>query len=88
MYFACVHAIASVDYNFVTLWTAACQASLSMAFSMQEYQSGLSLPPARDLPDPGIKPSSLTSPALGGGFFTTSATWEAETWGLPPMIIE
>ena len=32
---------------------------------------------SRDLPDPGIEPSSLESPALAGGFFTTSATWEA-----------
>ena len=31
---------------------------------------------SRDLPDPGIKPVSLASPALAGGFFTTSATWE------------
>ena len=30
-----------------------------------------------DLPDPGIKPVSLTSPALAGGFLTTSTTWEA-----------
>ena len=30
-----------------------------------------------DLPDPGIEPASLISPALAGGFFTTSATWEA-----------
>ena len=28
-------------------------------------------------PDPGIEPASLMSPALAGGFFTTSATWEA-----------
>ena len=33
-------------------------------------------PPPRDLPDPGIEPPSLVSPALAGGFFTTSATWE------------
>ena len=32
-----------------------------------------------DLPDPGIKPVPLASPALAGGFFTTSATWEALT---------
>ena len=32
-----------------------------------------------DLPDPGIKPMSLTSPALVGRFFTTSAAWEAPT---------
>ena len=34
-------------------------------------------PLSGDLPDPGIKPQSLMSPALAGGFFTTSATWEA-----------
>ena len=26
---------------------------------------------------PGIKPTSLTSPELAGGFFTTNVTWEA-----------
>jgi len=54
----------------------ACQAPLSMAFSRQEYWSGLPFPPPEDLPDSGIKPMSLMSPALAGGFFT-SATWEA-----------
>ena len=34
-------------------------------------------PLSGDLPNPGIKPQSLMSPALAGGFFTTSATWEA-----------
>ena len=53
------------------------QAPLSMAFSGQEYWSGLPCPPPRDLPDPGIKPASLTSPELAGTFFTTNATWEA-----------
>ena len=62
---------------FVTLWTVACQAPLSMGFSRQEYWSGLPCPPPGDLPDPGIKPTSLMSPALTGRFFTTSATWEA-----------
>ena len=51
--------------------------SLSMRFSRQEYWSGLPCPPPGDLPDPGIKPTSLKSPALADGFFTTSATWEA-----------
>ena len=32
-----------------------------------------------DLPDPGMEPESLMSPALAGGFFTTSTTWEAQT---------
>ena len=60
-----------------TLWTVALQASLSMGFSRQEDWSGLPGPPPRDLPNPGIKPTSLTSPALAGTFFTTSTTWEA-----------
>ena len=42
----------------------ACQASLSMRFSRQEYWSGLLSPPPVDLPDPGIKPMSPVSPAL------------------------
>ena len=36
------------------------------------------------LPNPGIEPTSLTSPALASGFFTTSATWEVLAW-LPKM---
>ena len=43
------------------------QAPLSMGFFRQEYQSGLPFPPPRDLPDPGIKPISLVSPALQAG---------------------
>ena len=35
-------------------------------------------PPPGDLPDQGIEPAPLMSPALAGGFFTTSATWEAQ----------
>ena len=46
-------------------------------FSRQEYWSGLPCPPPGNLPNPGIKPTSLMSPALASGFFTTSATWEA-----------
>ena len=57
--------------------TVACKAPLSMGFSKQEYQTGLPWPPPWDLPDPGIKPSSLMSPELAGGFFTTITTWEA-----------
>ena len=44
--------------------------SLFMGFSRQEYWSGLPFPPPGDLPDPEIEPTSLLSPALGGGFFT------------------
>ena len=46
-------------------------------FSRQEYQSGLPRPPPGDLPDPGIELKSFMSPALTGGLFTPSATWEA-----------
>ena len=42
-----------------------------MGFSRQEYGSGLPCPPPGDLPDPGIKPTSLMSLALAGVFFTT-----------------
>ena len=51
--------------------------SLSIGFSRQEPWSGLPCPPPGDLPDPGIDPVSLMSPALAGVFFTTSTTWEA-----------
>ena len=57
------------------LWTVQLF-SLSMGFSRQEYWSGLPFPSPEDLPDPGIEPLSLTSPALAGKLFTTSATWE------------
>ena len=46
-----------------------CQAPLSMGFSRQEYCSGLPCPLPGDLPNPGVEPVSLTSPALAGGFF-------------------
>ena len=52
---------------FVTWWTLACKAPLSMGFSRQEYWSRLPCPPPGDLPNPGTEPAS---PALAGGFFT------------------
>ena len=62
---------------FVTLWSVAHQAPLSMGFPRQEYWSQLPCSPRENLPDPGIKPMSLLFPALAGEFFTISATWEA-----------
>ena len=47
--------------SFATPWTTACQASLSMGFTKQEYWNGLPFPSPGDLPNPGIKPGS---PAL------------------------
>ena len=72
---------------FVTPWTVAHQAPLSMGFSRQEYWSWLPLPAPGGLPYPGIKPTVLTSPALAGRFFTTSATWEASVGISQPLKI-
>ena len=56
---------------FAIPWTVAHQAPLPMEFCRQEYWSGLPFPSPGDLPNAGIKPTSLVSPALVGGFFTT-----------------
>ena len=57
-----------ISYLFVTLWTVAYQASLSMGFSRQEYWSGLPFPSPGDLPDPRIEPRS---PALEADTLTS-----------------
>ena len=54
-------------------WTVALQALLSMGLSRQGYWKRLSFPPPGCLLDPVIKPASLLSGALAGGFFTSSA---------------
>ena len=64
---------------FVTPWTVAHQAPLSMEVFRHEYWSGLPLPPPGDLPDPGIEPASLASSALAGGFFTTGSPYTIDT---------
>ena len=55
-------------WPFVTPWSVAHQAPLSIGFPRQEYWSGLSFPSPGDLPDLGIEP---TSPVLAGIFFIT-----------------
>ena len=75
----CVCVLSHV-WLFETPWTVACQAPLSMG-CWQEYWNGLPFPTPGDLPEPGIELASLMSPALAGGFFTTSATWEAWHYG-------
>ena len=55
-----------------------------MGFPRQEYWSGLSFPPPGDLPNPGIEPVIHGSPALAGGFLTTSARWGLE--GTDPKV--
>ena len=60
-----------IHSHFSTLWTVAHQAPLSMGFFRQEHWSGLPLLTPGDLPDQGIEPASLMSPALAGKFFST-----------------
>ena len=62
----------------VTPWTVTHQALLSMGFSRQEYRSGLLCPPSGNLPNPGLEPTSLTSPALTSRFLTTSLITQLE----------
>ena len=65
----------------VTRRIVALQSPLSMELSRQEYWSGSPFPSPRNLLDPGIKPTSLTSAALTGRFFTINTTWEAHKIG-------
>ena len=53
-----------------------------IVFSKQEYWSGLPCCPPRDLPHPGIKPTSLSYAGLAGGLLTTGATWEALSYSI------
>ena len=67
----CVLSCSVVSDSFVTPWTVACQAPLSMGLFRQEYWNGLPFPPPENLPDPGIEPVSLESLTLVGRFFAT-----------------
>ena len=58
---ACMLSRSVMSNSLATLWTVACQASLSMEFFRQEYWNGLPFPPPEDLPDPEIE---SVSPAL------------------------
>ena len=60
--------------SFVTPWTVAQQAPLSMGFPRQEYCNGLPFPSPGDLPDPGTE---LVPPALADEFSTTVPHREA-----------
>ena len=63
---------------FVTSWTVAHQAPLSMGFSKQEYWSGLTRPPPGNLPDLGMEHEPPVSPALQAGSFTSEPLGEAQ----------
>ena len=69
--YLCVCVSHLVVPNFATPWTVAHWAPLSMEFSRQEYWSGWLFPTPGDLPNPRIQLSSLASPALADGFFTS-----------------
>ena len=64
-----------------TLWIVACQAPLSLGFSRQEHQSGSRALLQGNFLTQGLNSMSVKSSALVGGFFTTSATWEAPKIG-------
>ena len=68
---------------FAATWTVVWQAPLLMELSRQDYWSGVPFRTPGDLPDPGIEPVSIASPALAG-FFTlySSAPWEAWLYNL------
>ena len=74
-YFEFVPSCFSCVQLFSTPWMVACQPPLSMGFSRQEYSSGG--PFSKGSSQSRDQTASLRSPALVGGFFTTSATWEA-----------
>ena len=68
--YVCVCVLSHVRL-FVTPWTAAGQAPLSMELSRQEHWSRLPFPSPGGLPDPWIETISPVSPALPSGFFTS-----------------
>ena len=81
----------SVMSDSANTWTVICQAPLSMEFSRQEYWTGFRSPTAGDLPDPGIEPTSLTSHALAGRFFSTVPPRKPKQWptvsGSPVLLV-
>ena len=84
MYYGALFVVQSLSY--VPIFVTPIQAPPSMEFSSQEYWSRLPCPPPGDLPDSGIQPTSLMSPALAGRLFTTSSTWEARGAESPVMF--
>ena len=87
--------VAKSCLTLVITQTVACQAPLSMGFSRQDYWSGLPFPSPGDLPDPGIKPASLMSPALAhrclqlvppGKALKESEKWRRK-WQPTPVIL-
>ena len=76
----CCCAVLSHVQLFVTPWADACQASLSMEFSRQEYWRGLLISTPEGLLNPRTEPTSLASLAVAGRFFTTAPPGKLPTW--------
>ena len=74
-----ISSVRSQSLRHVELFAVLCTAKLFCPWYSpgKKYWSGLPCPPPGHLPNPGIKPASLMSPALAGRFFTHWATWEA-----------
>ena len=71
-FYVCVFAqLLSHVWLFVTPWTVAHQAPLRQWNFPGKILEWIAISPPEDPPDPMIEPTSLASPALGGGFFTT-----------------
>ena len=70
----------------VTPWTVPTSPPLSMEFSRQEYWRGLPYSTPGNLPDPGIRPTSLASPALVGRFSTTAPPGQLELYNREEQI--
>ena len=62
---------------FVTPWTVARKAPLSMGILQARIVERVAMPSSRDLPDSGMEPASLT---LAGRFFTTGKPMVCLTW--------
>ena len=71
----CVHVLSHFSHIqlFSATWTIAHQAPLPMGFSRQEYWSDLPFPSPGDLPNPGIKPTSLMCLPFTDGYFQFSS---------------
>ena len=59
-----------------------------MGFPRQEYWNGLPFPSPGNLPDPGIKPTTLGSPALAGRLFATEPLAQSESLGVLLLTTE
>ena len=71
MFDVCARTHFIISSSLAAPWTIDHEGPVSVGFSRQEYWSGLPFLPLGDFPDLGIKSTSLVSPALAGGFFTT-----------------